>query len=279
MTDKRNVIFDSQILSTLMSCERLTDFRFNLNLVPITGKGRSLEMGSMLHHILAEYYRSHDVKAALAAGEKYIVGDGSKELPGLVNTSMEDAQYVLSTAEQYFEFYKADSWTPLEVEKVFSDVVYEDDDIRVMWKAKLDVRIDTHQQGLKLPMDHKTMSQRRETLDLNNQFMGQCVVAGVNQMIVNKIGWQKTLKPVEKFQRVIMSYSSDRLDEWKQLVGYYANYWIGLSEVGFYPPRFSHCDKFAGCIFRSVCSQSRSMREEELRQHFVVGEPWEPQDE
>jgi hypothetical protein len=54
---RKNVILDSQILTSLMGCPRLTDFRFNHNLVSIGGKSNSLEVGSIVHTFLEQYYK------------------------------------------------------------------------------------------------------------------------------------------------------------------------------------------------------------------------------
>ena len=291
---KKNVIMDSQILSTLQACERLTDFRFNHNLQPITGKGNSLEAGWLMHKYLEAYYRSIKegirgqgaIDKAMAKGEIAIREgmDGN----GLENTPVENEKhpngqlsrvgsaYVIDTFLQYCQFYKNESWTPLEVEKVLNKVIYEDDTLRLMWKGKLDLITDTNQ-GI-YPSDHKTMKQNRETLTLNNQFMGQCVLTEARAVIINKVGWQSSLKAEEKFKRVILSYSTARLIEWMDIAVYYANYLVSLNEQDYWPPRFTHCDKFAGCIFRGVCESDPNMRNEEINLHFKVCEPWDVSD-
>lgn len=284
--DKKSIILDSQILSSWMSCKRLTDFRFNHNLVPIAGKGKALEMGSLAHHILMIYFKSlrdkhskaEGIEQAFISANKYIVGDINNEViyPG-VKLEQEDIDTVLKTMREYFIHYQNEYWIPIEVEKVKGVVVYEDDEIQVLWKTKFDLLTDTNQ-GI-YPVDHKTMSRRSDALSLNNQFMGQCVNAGTNAVIINKIGWQKTLKPVEKFTRQVISYSNDRLSEWKQLVGFYAKEIVDFNEMQFFPPNFTHCDKFFGCAFKMVCEADRNMRQEELKLHFKVGEAWEPVDE
>lgn len=294
---KKNIILDSQILSSWIACKRLTDFRFNMNLVSIHGKGNSLEAGSLAHEILKVYYqgvrdakpRSVSIEDAFKAGELYYKGDANdeKNFPGLKNTPIDNEgdkddkrisyNHVVKTMREYFLYYANESWIPIDIEKVHGSVIYEDEEVRVMWKAKFDLRVDTNQ-GI-YPVDHKTAKQRRNTLSLNNQFMGQCVLNKSNAMIIDKIGWQKTLKPSEKFSRPMMSYSTDRLKEWVDLVGFYAKEIIEFNELGFFPPNFSHCDKYSGCQFKEVCEQDRNMREYELRRLFIVGEPWEPEDE
>lgn len=294
MTQKKNVILDSQILSTLMSCERLTDFRFNQNLQPIGGKGNSLEAGWLLHQYLEGYYKSirdgvrgkDAIDAAMKFGNESLLKgmDGI----GLQNTPVENVKHpnghldiigsswIIDTFIQYCEYYKNDPWIPIELEKVLSKVVYEDDELRVMWKGKLDMLADTNQ-GI-YPVDHKTTKQNRKLIKLNNQFMGQCVLSNTRMMIRNVIGWQLTAKPKDKFKREPISYTQSNLMEWLDIVVYYARYLIGLNETGYWPPRFSHCDKFNGCIFREVCEADIHMRDEELKHRFVIGEPWDISD-
>jgi hypothetical protein len=319
---------DSQILTSLMTCERLTDFRFNLNLYPIKGKSNSLECGSIVHTFLENYYKNIikglDKKQAfgyaITSAELYIKGcpfctgftpfhftdnDGNTEphtcnemcrmkpkcghkvddYPGVKNTPPDSEQYktgwkyVLATCEQYHEFYKNDHWVPLECEVVKSRILFEDDEIRVLWKAKLDWTVDTNQ-GI-YPVDHKTMKQNRQTPNLNNQFMGQCIIMGTQNVIINKIGFQTTLKPEEKFIRTPVSYTMQRLLEWQgEILPFYAKLMLMYDEMGYWPPRYSNCEgKFGPCAFRGVCEANPDMREELLKSQFIVGSAWNPTNE
>jgi hypothetical protein len=333
--DKKHVIMDATILTTLMSCPRLADFRFNLQLQSIKGKSNSLECGSIVHTYL-EIYNKCVIKGmdkkqahgfAMTAADLYIrgckectdftyndvcpmsesqahywnidldscehcgarkkpkCGHKPNEYPGVHNTPADNEGYktgwkwVLTTCEQYFEFYKNDHWVPLEVEVVKSKVLYEDDNMRILWKAKLDLTVDTNQ-GI-FPMDHKTMKQRRPTSKLNNQFMGQCLIMGTRNVLIDKIGFQSTLKPEEKFQRSPISYSGEQLFEWaSETLPYYALQLIEYSQNEYFPPNYSSCDgKYGQCLFHSVCESNPNMREEELRNNFVVGPEWNPTNE
>lgn len=324
---KKNVIIDSQILTALMGCPRLADFRFNHNLISINGKSNSLECGSIVHKFLEVYYaciingmpREQAFGHAIIAAQLYIKGCphctdfipmeknengvfvkidkpicGHKvnDYPGVHNTPKEPNKdipkekykvgwaWVLDTCEQYHNFYRNDHWLPLEVEVVKGEVLYEDDEIRVMWKAKLDSTFDTNQ-GI-YPTDHKTMKQNRDTISLNNQFIGQCLIMKTRSVIINKVGFQRTLKAEEKFKRPMISYSAERLIEWQsETLPYYAKLLLMYNEAGHFPPNYTHCEtKYGNCAFLAeVCSTDPGMREQQLKLHFKVGPVWNPTNE
>lgn len=278
---KTNLMFDSQVFSTLMSCGRLTDFRFNLNLTGLHGKSVSLEMGSIVHTFLEYYYKSliSGLKKDQAQGIAYTAALEYSQSKDVTNATLDDREWALNTCEQYLTYYKNDFWTPLEVEVVKTKKLYEDDNIRIGWKAKFDLVSDTNQ-GI-FPVDHKTMKQRRDTLTLNNQFIGQCLLMDTRMMFVNKVGFQKSLKPEEKFTRVNINYSADRLMEWQsEILPYWAYKYIEYSESGYWPPNFTHCEnKYGNCMFQEACSVDRNLRHEVLASQFIVGEIWDPSNE
>jgi hypothetical protein len=306
---KTNVIMDATSLSSLMSCGRYHDIRFNHRLISNRGKSNSLEVGSLIHKVLEVFYqhqiaglgRKEAIGFALAAGQMYILGcphcsnyageEGTKptcghdvdEYPGVTNTpelskSFEVGwRFALETCEKYFEFYKNDAFIPLSCEHVKGEVLYEDDEIRVLWKAKFDLIIDTNQIGI-VSMDHKTFKQRRDKSTLSNQFLGQCMLLKARNVIVNKIGLQTSLKIEERLTREVISFSADRLIEWQQeILPYYAYKYIQYAESEYWPPDYTHCDTMFGpCPYKQVCEADRGMREEVLRNNYVVAPVWDP---
>jgi len=281
MTDilipKKNIVMDSQVLSTLMACPRLTDFRFNHNFQAVSGKSVSLEMGSIVHKFLEVYYRSiiNGLNRSSSEAHAHVAAVAYAASDEVRNSTDEDRQWALTTCHEYCEYYKNDFWVPLEVETVKGKVLYEDDEIRILWKAKMDWIADTNQ-GI-FPIDHKTMKQRRDTLTLNNQFIGQSLLMQTRMMFENKIGFQKTLKPAERFTRVIVSFTTERMIEWQSVIlPYYAKLMLMYSESEYWPPNWTHCqNKYGNCKFASVCEANPSMREETLGAEFIVGKPWD----
>lgn len=307
-TPKHNVIFDATILSSLMGCGRFTDIRFNHRLVTMRGKSNSLEVGSLIHKVFEVYYqhiingfpRSTAIGNALTAGQLYVTGcphcsnwesdtlvppckHEPEEYPGMTNTPEQSKGFVvgwrfaLDTCEQYFKHYAGDTWLPLAAEWVKGEVIYEDDELRVLWKAKFDLTIDHEQIGV-VSMDHKTFKQRRDKTTLSNQFMGHCVLLKSRNVIVNKIGLQTTLPIAERLTREIVSFSSARLLEWQgEIIPYYAYKYVQYKESGYWPPNFSHCESVYGpCAYKDVCEADPDMRVEVLRNNFKLAPVWDP---
>lgn len=204
------------------------------------------------------------------------------EYEGVRNTQPDDDGYkigwkrVLQTIEQYNEYYRNDSWVPLEVEVVKTKLIYEDDEIRILWKSKLDMMVDTNE-GI-YPSDHKTFKQNRPNRKQGNQFKGQCVVTGSRKVIVNKIGFQKTLEPKDKFSRPIVSYTPERLMEWQsKTVPFWAKMLLMYHETGYWPMQENSCEgKFGPCPFIEICESDPEMRQEELRNNFKIIKAWDP---
>lgn len=314
---KKNVVLDATTMNTILGCGRLTDFKHNRNLQSNKGKSNSLEVGTLVHKVL-EVYNKHIIKGfkkdqaitqGLLAGELYAngckycadfippsplevgfnrelvkpaCGHQPQEYPGVKQTpEFSEGHYVgwkyaLQTCVDYFKHYENDPWVILESEVVKAEILYEDDEIRVMWKAKFDAIYDTNQ-GI-YSCDYKTQKQKREKIILNNQFIGQCMLMKTRNMIIDNIGFQKSLEPKDKFKRELMSYSADLLLEWQsEILPHTAYKLLEWQESGYWPPNYTHCEnKYGNCTFIRVCGADRNMREEEIKLNFYRGPEWNP---
>ncbi len=296
---KNQVIFDATLLSTLMSCPCKLDYRFNRLLVPVGGKSNSLEAGSLGHYILEYFYkginaggmRSDAIKAGFDAGKEYIAGykptnkyildpheTGVNMPPESVRIEKTDLigyNFVLETMEGYFDVYRSDSFIPILVEGVKGKIIYEDDDIVILWKAKFDLIAD-FSNGV-IPMDHKTGKQNRTPGMLNNQFIGQCLLTGSRNIIINQIGFQKSMKIEERLRRLTISYTSDKMTEWaNDIVPYYARMFVAYTEAQSFPRNFTQCEtKYGWCDFKNACEVDRSIREDTLKMNFKIGKKWD----
>lgn len=292
---------DSQLLTALQTCPRYASYRFNELLIPKEGRSNAIECGSLVHTFLEFYYKALIAGAAkndaidtgYAAFNEYLLPyhpdnkyvkdiehEGVQNVPH--GEDVKDGSHVNigtawleQTIDEYLEFYASDNFTPLHVEFVKGAEIYVDDEIAITWKAKFDL-IGDFNDGI-MPTDHKTSKQRSTTSDMNNQFMGQCVLTNTRRMMVNKIGFQKSLPPHEKFERVIINYSADRLHEWAtEIVPHYARMLVAYNEAENFPPQFTSCkNQYGWCQYKSICDSDRNVRDTNKMIWFKKGKVWD----
>lgn len=272
---KKTLFIDSQILSTIMLCPKMTELRFVRNL-GTEQKPEPFERGDLLHKVFAKYYteikegvsRPFASSHALQFGREFAIQSQLDDI---------DVNDILYQCSEYFLYYHDESWHPIAVEQPFSFVLYEDDDLKIIYGGIIDLVVELENDPI-MPVDHKSQKKRYDISDLSNQFMGYCTALGVNNININKVGFQKTLKPNERFTRQRMSYSDERLHEWKIKVAVpWARQLIFHEETGMWPMNWTSCDKYSGCFYKNyICRASPDVREYNIERHFVIQEPWNP---
>jgi hypothetical protein len=190
-----------------------------------------------------------------------------------MSISSEVAGEVIDQFKGYTEYFKHDEWHPLAVEEVGNVVLYEDDNLKIVYNFKIDLYAEKGK--IQAPFDHKTGSRRHEPSSLSNQFIGYCFAMKCDNIIVNKIGFQKTLKPAEKYQRYILTISKERIREWISNSIYWTRQFMQFKEAGFFPMNLTSCDKYAGCIFQKICESDPEARAWKLERDFHTVEMWD----
>ena len=283
---QRIITIDSQILNSIQSCALKTKYSHIQNLKP-TSKAAALERGDLMHRLLEPYY-------SLLMDEPNFNTETWKELKAAgiepkkpVETGVASGYYFATKLElpidiceetiyqfrEYAEHYRHDQWHPLAVEEVGTKVMYEDDDIRIDYVFKIDLVAEKGH--LVAPFDHKTSKQRKEPSSMSNQFIGYAWGLGVNNVVVNKIGFQKTLRPDERFQRYTLPIDNERIEEWIKNSTWWIKYLDSCIKEDNWPMNLTSCDKYDGCIFRRICEANPQVREAKLSRDFDAGEEWD----
>lgn len=285
---KKVVHCDSSVLNVIQQCARKTQYSFIYNLQPHE-RDEALEKGDLMHKMLEPYYSmlldqgpnpNSDTwqELQLLAGVKpegdpvKIGVDAGLYFASKMAIPSEISNEVIDQFVAYCEYYKHDSWHPLAVEDVGSKILYEDDDLRIMYNFKVDLLAERG--NLQAPFDHKTGSRRQEPSSLSNQFIGYCYALETDTIIVNKIGFQKTLKPAERFQRYILNVTKDRIEEWTDNSIYWIKQYAQFQEKDFFPMNLTSCDKYSGCIFKKVCESAPENRDWKLTRDYTTVEQW-----
>ena len=312
---------DSQILNSIQNCQLKHELQFEENLAPET-KAAPLEKGDLLHKMMELYdglmgkdivnfqadtwnlLHKAEIDGTFPGLQDFLASWATeKNKRNIINFCLRAGQFFASKMQidtetsdnvmfqfnAYCEFYTNDPWETLAVEEVGSRVLFENAILKIIYSGKIDRLV---QQGnIIAPMDHKSSERRGSVSSMSNQFIGYCFLLQCNHIIIDKIGFQKTLKPAERFQRFILQIDQGRIDEWAEnsintlLVHLMttvedsteAEMYFQILRARLKSPlmNLTSCDKYSGCIYMNVCESSPEGRSWIKERDFIVREKWD----
>jgi hypothetical protein len=122
--------------------------------------------------------------------------------------------------------------------------------------GKIDLTV-TDNNYTNMPVDHKSMDRDREVFRMSNQFKTYSYATKSYYVLVNKVGFQKTLKNYEKFKRVPVAYDPEILLDWKNNVVAVSRQFLNCVAEGNWPMNETSCDKYnRQCEYYEVCDSS-----------------------
>lgn len=297
----RYLVLSPSGLNTIQLCGRRYFYEKVMRLVPMH-KAEALEKGDLMHKVLETHYTMlKDVVAGEAKTPYAEIIAASVDMGRRYSVNMDippaESEAVIKQYQVYAVYYKDDPWEPLAVEQKFSKPVYRREDaydgncvlcvensrllakeaaceihegLTIILEGKIDLVARHRVNGQVYIWDHKTGSRRVNPSKLSNQFISYAV--GVNQfnVVLNQIGFQKTLEPKDRFHRAMMSYPQALIEEWRDNLIFWAELIAQFQRAGHYPMNWTSCDKYGGCIFKDVCASHPGARQSKLVQNFVV---------
>jgi len=253
---KINVALDATMLDMLQLCEQRFDYRFNQNKVS-PEKPKALDRGSLVHLGTETYYKA--LKDKKPFDDSVMLMTAAVRLAGTESDLEPDiCKRVLEVLHEYVEFWRTEDqrYEILEVEQPFSYVLFEDDEIRIIMIGKIDLLINDNQY-LNMPIDHKSYDRDYPVKRFTNQFCNYSYATKSNYILVNKIGFQTSLKPEQKYKRVPLSYDPLILEDWKQNTIRWARRYVEAVVTNSWPMNLTSCDKFnRTCEYFEVCDSS-----------------------
>jgi hypothetical protein len=276
------VAVDSQLLNSMDFCWERYKLEFIQNWWPNRMPG-GMDKGSLIHAFLHHYYRGKKegrTDYGLLVTESIdVLRLKSTEF----NLELVDVDEVVDVCVAYEDHYRFDGLEVLAVEEPFSLVLYEDENIRIIWQGIVDL-VGKLPGDEMIVWDTKSEARASTPSSMSNQFEGYAWAFGVNTVLVNKVGFQKTLKPEEKFRRIRLDYSGHKkalLEEWKRdainkILEAVERQRKDPKGEGYWPRDRTSCDKYSGCIYRGICENPPELREVKLMALFHKKEPWDP---
>lgn len=280
---KRIVALDSQKLDAIQACMYMYKLRFGgeitQGITPLVTPDY-FERGGLLHIMLEPYYKlkAHKSRWQQNRATHRTIVQNCINIGRYKATKMQidiaEVENVIDTFLKYTDFWENDGWDNIKaVEQVGSKIIYDSEDLTILYEFKIDLILQL--QNAIIPVDHKSAKARRDPNQLANQFKGYCVVLGVNNIMINEIGFQKSLKPQDKFRRHVLSYSNEILEEWVGTTVWWVRHAMDVIESGYYPQNFTSCDKYSGCIYKEICIADQSVRDYKINSMFNTKNRWD----
>ena len=293
MSEQVIIRIDASMLNAYETCPKSFQYRYRQNIVPKEYKV-SLGKGDFMHKLLANHYK---LKQEHKIDYNKIVDrtlELSKQLSITCDLSAEVCEELTHIYKLYADHYQGEYYKILGVEKFFSKILLDTPSIKIIIEGRIDLITQEEDNSIS-PIDHKTYARNYTTVSLNNQFMTYCFVLGVNSLIKNKIGLQKTMlskkvngdpllttltpnkkmPPEKRFTREVFSYSTDLLEEWKTDKISSILEIVRNEQQGRYRRLHTQCDRYGGCPYVMVCSSPNGKRNEIINTHYMEIPEWD----
>jgi PD-(D/E)XK nuclease superfamily len=284
--DWTTIEIDSQVLSAFMSCPAYFNYRFKRHLIPREGKSISIEKGTLAHDGLHAYWKARIEGKDYQEAVVDAIEHAKKQALKMETINPEDGLDVFKTLVEYFKFIVKLSWQPLFVEQHFRELIYENEKekLRIYITGRIDIGMRTPQLEL-VPVDNKSESERWFHSSMRAQFKMYAIACGVNQLGIQRFGFQKTLAPEEKFKMEMISFDPSALEEFRTItIPFWVKRMIEHEKANFWPMNVTNCvHGHFKCMFSDaynnggICSASPELREQKLMRFFKEGEPWDPE--
>lgn len=265
------------MLDTFLSCPTKFNNRFNKNKVTLI-KAKPLDTGGIIHLGLETYYKNLKMGSPFAYSLDAGLVAARVELSSNSDLSTAEGSRCLEVIEENLHFWRvADTqFQIVEVERSFVYVLYEDETFRILMMGKIDLLISDNQYT-NLPVDHKTFSRDFPVHRKTNQFCNYSNALKSNFLLVNRVGLQTSIKPKDKYKRVILSYDSLFHEQWRNNVIKWCMHYHDCVESNDWPMNDTSCDKYNRlCEYYEVCDTSgEANKEYKLNTNFKTDTPWD----
>jgi hypothetical protein len=273
---KLNIVMDISQYDTFRMCERKYYYRYIRNIHPLI-PAKPLDRGTLVHLACETYYELIKINTPYVDAVQKALS--AVRMAGLdTDLDVDEILRVIDVMEEYFDHWRVvdQRFQINDVEKSILYLLHEAETWKFYLSGKIDLII-TDNQYTNLPLDHKSYDRQYNTTRMSNQFKNYVNALNSNFLVVNKIGFQKTVPAHEKFIRVPLSFDPVYLEQWKQNVIKVIDHYVECLADDYWPLNETSCDKFnRKCEYFEVCDSSgQEAAEFKLVQFFKKGEPWD----
>ena len=278
------MIIDNYALSNFQSCPAKYDLRMRQRWTA-RRKGAALGFGGALHHGLAEWYKTGQIKRALLAiDEKWPAESPEDDYRTKAKCLEVMLDYVKKYPAENFKVIGAPDSPMIEQTFTLPTGLCLDDGESIEYGGIFDGLIEFA--GAVYVLEHKSTSQLGpyyfEQFKPNNQVTGYIWASGkltnlrVGGAFINAIGVYKA--SATRFERQVTNRSEEDIATWLHNLREWCQLIRNCETKGFWPLNTQSCTMYGRCEYHSVHTLS-SQREQELRlENDYVKEAWSFED-
>jgi len=269
---------DSQVLSKIQQCNQRAAYRHIDNIEKEDVENTALEKGLVVHEGMAEFYLfKHKVEFETLRSQT--VSRMESFAAAKTSLSNADINECIDAMNGYMKEKQFDSWKVLFhndeplVEKTFAKLLYQNEEVIILYTGVTDLVVEFG--NLHPPVDHKTYSSYYKAAVMSNQFHGYCWARNAPNLIVNRIGLGKKIGQNE---RVIVSYTPEELEEWKNNATFDILNHYSQMKAGWFRKNYEACEEYGGCTFKMLCNAKPSARPILIKVNYKQVPVWSPFD-
>ena len=273
-TEQKIICIDATELDNFDLCKFRWD-AFHHQYIKPKNMESHFETGIFLHYLLELYYKGKKKYSTVTAEHlEHIIELGR----------IESVKYEMNLAEigdtifqlrEYARYYVDENIVPIHIEEPFMVEIYRSPELIIYISGKPDLIFAYGNSSQANVMDHKRVSRETEITSLRNQFNMYAAGIKTDTVIVNKVGFQKSKKPHERFLRTPFIYSPEIIEEWIEEVIFKVKEMVAFQESGYFPRNRTSCEKWSGCYLKRYCSSRPAVRKFLLGTEYLIGEQWD----
>lgn len=260
-------------LNTAQECPTKYNFSSIRRLSQIGAKRDKMDQGSLFHEMLEMHYNliiSQKENPELALNEIIMaVTELAREKNRNDEYDHEIVEACIRNYQEYAVYYADDGWSPLKVETPFTKEIFKNDQHTIVMEGIIDL-ITENLNSKAFPVDHKTESKISYPTILSNQFTCYAWATESDTIVKNRIGFQTSKGPGDRFHRDVLSYTKEHIEEWRESVIYHSMELIRFIEKDYFPMREVNC---WNCWFKKICEATPDAREYTIIRDFTVRAP------
>lgn len=273
---KINIVWDSTLLDAYIHCPCFFDYRHNHCFTTVV-KAKPLDKGGIMHVGFETYYKSLKDKKSFEASLDEALKAIRVALTDSDLDTAEGERCLVVLEENLLRWRIEDrNWDYIAVESPFSFLLHEDELLRIIMIGKIDL-LKSNEHYTNLPQDHKTYERDFPLSRLANQFTCYAYATDSNFLVVNRVGFQTSIKPEIKHKRQPLSYDPVFKEQWKQNVIKWAYRYYDSCVDNEWPMNQTSCFKFNRlCEYHDICETTGNENKiHKLNTSFKVGEKWD----